>query len=153
MTAPRMRAGDPDRQPAVDRLTRNFTEGRLDVAEYDGGSPTPTRRSYVDELTELFVDLPPARPSRVVDADPHLPFDQGRADHWGGPRGRRAGPSWGPPVGTGYGRPQRQQQRFFGFVLLLVVLLAVVFISRGLFLIPIVWVGAWALLSSGMRRR
>ena len=35
MTAPRMRAGDTDRQAVVDRLTTHFTEGRLDPNEYD----------------------------------------------------------------------------------------------------------------------
>jgi len=35
MTAPRMRAGNTDRQGAVDGLTRHFTDGRLDAGEFD----------------------------------------------------------------------------------------------------------------------
>src|SRR5580765_8108328 len=58
MTAPRMRAGDTDRQAVVDRLTTHFTEGRLDPNEYDDRVQKAYAAAYLDEFAVLFEDLP-----------------------------------------------------------------------------------------------
>jgi len=64
MTTPRMRAGTADRQAAVDGLTRHFTEGRLNPNEFDERVGTASAAIYLDELPELFADLPEAQPHR-----------------------------------------------------------------------------------------
>jgi len=58
MTGPRMRAGDADRQSAVDRLAQHFTAGRLAIHEYDERVGQAYSTVYLDELPALFEDLP-----------------------------------------------------------------------------------------------
>ncbi len=53
-----MRAGDADRQAAVDRLTEHLTAGRLDLTEFDQRIAKAYAATYLDELPELFTDLP-----------------------------------------------------------------------------------------------
>ena len=80
MTSPRMRAGTADRQAAVDGLTRHFTEGRLDPGEFDERVGKAYAATYLDELPELFGDLPEAQPRRGTgsgarpDPDGVLPY-------------------------------------------------------------------------------
>ena len=62
MTSPRMRAGPGDWQSAVDGLTRHFTESRLDPREFDERVGQAYAATYLDELLELFADLPEAAP-------------------------------------------------------------------------------------------
>jgi|BarGraIncu00222A_1022003.scaffolds.fasta_scaffold31424_2 hypothetical protein len=142
MTAPRMRAGTADRQAAVDGLTRHFTEGRLDPTEFDERVGTAYAATYLDELPELFADLPEAAPhrgngsgARWPDPDRSVPVPVGSG---GGP-----GP-WSGPPGPGMHRPQR--------ILAALAVLALVFligvITHGLFLFPLIWV-AFFLMSSG----
>jgi hypothetical protein len=142
MTAPRMRAGTADRQAAVDGLTRHFTEGRLDPTEFDERVGTAYAATYLDELPELFADLPEAAPhrgngsgARWPDPDRSVPVPVGS--------GGSPGP-WSGPSGPGMHRPQR--------VLAALAVLALVFligvITHGLFLFPLIWV-AFFLMSSG----
>jgi len=140
MTAPRTRAGTADRQAAVDGLTRHFTEGRLDPTEFDERVGTAYAATYLDELPELFADLPEAAPHRGngsgaqgPDPDRSVPVGSG------GALGSRSG-----PAGPGMHRPQR--------ILAALAVLALVFligvITHGLFLFPLIWV-AFFLMSSG----
>jgi len=64
MTAPRMRAGNTDRQGAVDGLTRHFTDGRLDAGEFDERVGMANAATHLDELPALFADLPEDPPRR-----------------------------------------------------------------------------------------
>jgi hypothetical protein len=64
VTAPRMRAGNSDRQQAVDGLTRHFTEGRLDGGEFDERVGKAYAATHLDELPALFADLPEDLPRR-----------------------------------------------------------------------------------------
>lgn len=64
MTEPRMRAGNTDRQAAVDRLTRRFTESRLDAGEFDERVGKAYAATHLDKLPPLFADLPEDQPRR-----------------------------------------------------------------------------------------
>src|SRR5664279_3609122 len=139
MTSPRMRAGTADRQAAVDGLTRHFTEGRLDPGEFDERVGTAYAATYLDELPELFADLPEAQPRRGTgsgarpDPDGVLPYAPV------------------PPPGPWSGPPRPRTGR--GHRLLAVpAVLALIFLigvlTHGLFLFPLVWV-AFFLMFSG----
>ena len=56
----RMRASDADRAATADRLRQHYTEGRLDAQEYDERIERCYAAKTVDELDELFMDLPRA---------------------------------------------------------------------------------------------
>jgi hypothetical protein len=105
MTAPRMRAGDSDRQSVVDRLTTHFTEGRLDPNEYDERVQKAYAAAYLDEFSVLFDDLPeaPERGGRGW-------YGQRGSEQPGagsaGPGAGWAGAGWGP-MGPGWGGPGR----------------------------------------------
>ncbi len=105
MTGPRMRAGDADRQSAVDRLAQHFTAGRLATDEYDERVGQAYSAVYLDELPTLFADLPtPAVGSRHSGPGG---YRTGRVEpqafwsdigSWQGRSGmRRPGPFNGPP--------------------------------------------------------
>jgi len=55
---PRMRAGDKDRQRAVEVLGKHFAEGRLTVEEFDDRVVRAHASVYLDELPALTADLP-----------------------------------------------------------------------------------------------
>ncbi|QPK83555.1 DUF1707 domain-containing protein [Corynebacterium qintianiae] len=55
---PGIRIGDPERARAFDRLTELFTNGYLDVAEFDRRTAQAANANYRNDLTELFADLP-----------------------------------------------------------------------------------------------
>ena len=65
MTTPHMRAGHTDRQDAVDRLTRHFTEGRLDPTEFDERVAKAYAAIHLDQLPVLLEDLPEDQQRRV----------------------------------------------------------------------------------------
>ena len=99
MTSPRMRAGTGDWQSAVDGLTRHFTESRLDPREFDERVGQAYAATYLDELLELFADLPEAAPHRGNGPgagwpDPDRPVPVGPVPIG---NGRRPGPWSGPP--------------------------------------------------------
>lgn len=58
MTTQRLRAGDADRQQAVDQLAGHYSAGRLTTSEYDERVAGAFRATYLDELPVLFADLP-----------------------------------------------------------------------------------------------
>lgn len=66
---PRMRAGDKERQQAVEVLGKHFGEGRLTVEEFDDRVVRAHASVYLDELPALTADLPgdPPQPYR----EPH----------------------------------------------------------------------------------
>ena len=120
MTAPRIRAGDADRQQSVDRLARHFTDGRMDSTEYDQRVRRAYAAVYLDELPALFSDLP---------AEPTTLDDYQKA--WRRTGWSTAAPSPGTGVACG---------RFEGcaaaavFGSLAVVLLWIMLVTHGLFL-------------------
>jgi hypothetical protein len=155
MTAPHVRAGNTDRQRAVDRLTQHFTDGRLDAGEFDERVGKAYAAVHIDELPALFVDLPEdePRPGRSAAAG------------WGS-GGRPYGPAVGPGPWSGTGRSSWQGPPFQGppfrrpprvFLILLVVLAAMFAlgaIGHGFFPFPLIWVALGVFLfSRGHRRR
>jgi hypothetical protein len=56
--APRIRAGDKDRQRIVEKLGEHLGEGRLTVAEFDERVVRAHAAVYLDELPALMADLP-----------------------------------------------------------------------------------------------
>ncbi|BEH01660.1 hypothetical protein brsh051_09410 [Brooklawnia propionicigenes] len=55
--APRQRAGDADRQQAIEALTRAWREGRITRDEFQERSPQALGAVYLDELDDLLSDL------------------------------------------------------------------------------------------------
>ncbi|MCT1554581.1 DUF1707 domain-containing protein [Corynebacterium sanguinis] len=53
-----VRIGDPERSAAFDRLTQLFTNGYLDVTEFDARTAELTRASHRSDLDKLFTDMP-----------------------------------------------------------------------------------------------
>ena len=62
----RVRAGDDDRARATSLLSDHYAHGRLDDTELDERTSRALTAVYADELNELFVDLPGARPEAHV---------------------------------------------------------------------------------------
>src|SRR3954465_12711995 len=56
--APRIRAGDKDRQRVVEKLGEHLGEGRLTVAEFDERVVRAHAAVYLDELPALMAALP-----------------------------------------------------------------------------------------------
>jgi hypothetical protein len=56
--APRIRAGDKDRQRIVEKLGEHMGEGRLTVTEFDERVVRAHAAVYLDELPALMADLP-----------------------------------------------------------------------------------------------
>src|SRR5664279_1397603 len=130
MTVPRMRAGTTDRQAAVDGLTRHFTEGRLNPQEFDERVGVAYAATYLDELPELFADLPEAQPQRRPGsgvrprADSVLPGPAAASPpSWAGPR---------PPQA-------RRLARVIPVVAVLALVLSIALMTHGLFLFPLFW--------------
>jgi hypothetical protein len=68
-----MRAGDKDRQGAVEVLGKHFGEGRLTVEEFDERVVRAHASVYLDELPALTADLPgdpQQQPHRAVSRTP-----------------------------------------------------------------------------------
>ncbi|MDR7330657.1 DUF1707 SHOCT-like domain-containing protein [Corynebacterium guangdongense] len=53
-----LRAGDPERNAALDRLGRYFADGYLDIQEFDERTRRAAAAQTRGELAQLFVDLP-----------------------------------------------------------------------------------------------
>lgn len=54
---PRMRAGDKDRNTAMERLEWAFNDGQIDYAELQERTKSARRATYIDELPSLTRDL------------------------------------------------------------------------------------------------
>jgi len=145
VTEPRMRAGTSDRQAAVDKLTGHFTDGRLEPDEFDDRVGKAYAAKHLDELPELFVDLPENQPKQLG----------------GGRPGPGAGfGHFGPPVGPGHWQgpvrpPFHRPPRILGVLVLLAVLFSIGAMSHGFFPFPLIWLGVVLLLivKGGHRRR
>lgn len=161
MTAPRIRAGDPERQQAVERLARHFTEGRLDGSEYDERVRLAYAVVYLDELPALFADLP-AEPVRKPRPDEDYRGDDDYRAAW--ERGYHQS-GWGSPVGGPFhaGRPgplhrgqlpRRRPRIPVSAVLLGVLLLFTVGVAtHGFFLFPLIWIALFGLATGRRGRR
>jgi hypothetical protein len=141
MTTPRMRAGTADRQAAVDGLTRHFTEGRLNPDEFDERVGTAYAAIYLDELPELFADLPEARPHRGTGSiaprpDPY----QAVPSH----------PVATPSPWTSSPRPPLHRlPRILAVLSVLTFVVLIGVSTHGLFLFPLVWVTAFLMFGGG----
>ena len=143
MTAPRMRAGTTDRQAAVDRLTRHFTEGRLNAEEFDDRVGRAYAATYLDELPELLADLP-----------------EGRSDSRrgpgsaGGPWPANSGEPWAAKPWDGPRRPPPPIFAALSVVFLLALMFTIGAVTHGFFPFPLLWLGLVALfVTRGHRRR
>jgi hypothetical protein len=128
MTTPHMRAGHTDRQDAVDRLTRHFTEGRLDPTEFDERVAKAYAATHLDQLPVLLEDLPEDQ-QRRVDRAP---------TPWNGPQ-----------------RPQvRRPPPVLAIILVVALLMSIGAITHGFFPFPLFWVVLVIFfIMSGRRRR
>ncbi len=152
MTGPRMRAGDADRQSAVDRLAQHFTAGRLATDEYDERVGQAYSAVYLDELPTLFADLPsPAVGSR--DPGPGG-YRTGRVapqafwsdiGSWQGRSGmRRPGPFNGPPP--------RVFLALAVFAVLGMIFMTISALAHGFFPVPLVVLAVFLLARRGRCR-
>ena len=128
MTTPRMRAGHTDRQDTVDRLTRHFTEGRLDPTEFDERVAKAYAATHLDQLPVLLEDLP---------EDQHRRVDRAPTP-WNGPQ-----------------RPQvRRPPPVLAIILVVALLMSIGAITHGFFPFPLFWVVLVIFfIMSGRRRR
>ncbi|WP_018297753.1 DUF1707 SHOCT-like domain-containing protein [Corynebacterium lubricantis] len=56
--SPDIRVGEAERNSALDRLSELFTNGYLDVAEFDRRTGEVVAATYRSDLTKVFSDLP-----------------------------------------------------------------------------------------------
>lgn len=59
-SAPRLRAGDEDRERIAEQLREHYVAGRLDVEEFTHRLDAAYRARHLDELSGLLEDLPGA---------------------------------------------------------------------------------------------
>jgi hypothetical protein len=68
---PQMRISDADRADVADRLSRHYSDGRLDQAEFNERLDQAMKAKTQSDLTGLFSDLPPVdEPGKAVKAVP-----------------------------------------------------------------------------------
>jgi hypothetical protein len=67
-----LRVSDAERQAAVDSLRLAFSDGRLDLAEYDDRIASAYGSVTYADLDRLFTDLP--RPLAVTSVPPYRPY-------------------------------------------------------------------------------
>jgi hypothetical protein len=157
-----MRAGDADRQAAVDRLTAHLTAGRLDLTEFDQRVAKAYAATYLDELPGLFQDLP--EPDRsdakwrkgFATSTPWVPPTGSMPG--GSPTGGMSGPAGRYPPMPPRGYPGTagwfagRALRVLLAVVVALALLGVLFESRGFFIIPLIFIGM-AIFRGGRRGR
>ena len=69
---PNMRISDADRADVADRLSRHYSDGRLDQAEFNERLDRAMKAKTQADLSGLFTDLPPvSEPAKAVKAVPH----------------------------------------------------------------------------------
>lgn len=57
MDTPRQRAGDKQRHAAAELVSQAFSEGKINLAEFDDRSQRVWEATYLDQLTELVGDV------------------------------------------------------------------------------------------------
>lgn len=156
MTAPHLRAGTVDRQHAVDRLTRHFTDGRLDAAEFDERVGKAYAAVHLDELPALFTDLPEDEQSRGRRpaqgwSVPDRPYSGAGSDPWPG----MSGPFQGRFERTGQqGPPFRRPPRILLVVMLaLALMFSIGALTHGFFPFPLIWIALGVFIFSRSHRR
>ena len=66
---PQMRISDADRAEVADRLSKHYSDGRLDQAEFNERLDRAMNAKTQADLTGLFADLPPTdQPDKAVKA-------------------------------------------------------------------------------------
>lgn len=79
---PQMRISDADRADVADRLSKHYSDGRLDQAEFDERVDRAMRAKTQADLNGLFADLPPVE-------EPGKPEKASNARRNGHPENRR----------------------------------------------------------------
>lgn len=161
----RVRAGHGDRERAVRSLSDHFAEGRLDPEEFDRRVTAAYAAVYVDELQLLFGDLPgfgAAFAGDVVDGDPAGPAAGGGSARRPGPvPAYRADTRWAPPP-TSHSRyrppgpgptPSPAVARAVLTVAVVVLVGLLVLVTRGMVILPLIFVALPFVLGGGRRRR
>ena len=82
-----LRISDADRAQALDLLSEQYAQGRLDKDEFDERSDAIWSAKTQGDLSPVFADLPWRSP-------PVRPAGRGAGPGWGARRGRR----WAPPL-------------------------------------------------------
>lgn len=82
-----LRISDADRAQALDLLSEQYAQGRLDKDEFDERSDAIWSAKTQGDLAPVFADLPWRSP-------PARPEGRGPRSGWGPERGRR----WAPPL-------------------------------------------------------
>lgn len=160
----RVRAGHGDRERAVRLLSDHFAEGRLDAEEFDRRVTAAYAATYVDELRVLFADLPgfgAAFGDDVIDGGPPAWTGGGDARRPGPVPAYRADTRWAPPPSshTRYRPPApgpTPSPAALGvvFTVMIVVVVAILVVAtRGIVILPLIFLGLPLLLSGSRRRR
>jgi len=84
-----LRISDADRAQALDLLSQQYAEGRLDKDEFDERSDAIWSAKTQGDLAPIFADLPWRSPEVRA-----RPTGRGPRSGWGPMRGRR----WAPPL-------------------------------------------------------
>lgn len=153
----RVRIGHAERERAVQALSGHFAEGRLDAQEFDLRVTAAYSAVYTDELRELFSDLP-GFGDDIVDERPIAPTRP-----WGPVPAYRADTRWAPPPSshTRYEPPATgptPTPAVMGvvFAVTIVVVVAILVVAtRGIAILPLIFIGLPFFLGgrSGRRRR
>lgn len=69
-----IRVGTAERERAIDELGEHFSEGRIDVGEYESRCDAATRARTKAELEALFEDLPVRESARPLIPAPKNPL-------------------------------------------------------------------------------
>jgi|SRR5450755_357753 hypothetical protein len=117
---PNMRVSDAERADVADRLSKHYSDGRLDQEEFSKRLDQAMRAVTQSDLAGLFADLPDAEPPGPALPGPALPGRAGNEPPRGEPTDTAAGRRPRRP-----GRPRRSYRRVIGLVLIVVIAIAV----------------------------
>ena len=99
---PNMRVSDAERAEVADRLSKHYSDGRLDEAEFNERIDQAMRAKTQADLSGLLDDLP-------------------ASDSTGTPKAAKAAEPSGTPKAVAYQRPARPRHRILELVLIIVV--------------------------------
>ncbi len=103
---PNMRVSDAERAEVTDRLSKHYSDGRLDEAEFNERIDQAMRARTRADLSGLLADLPASESPET-------------------PRAPKAAKPSGAPAAAAYQRPARPRHRILELVLIIVVAVVV----------------------------
>lgn len=136
-TSSRIRAGDAEREHAVDQLREHFEAGRLDPEEFNERMETALGARYRDELPPLLADLPDGRvgPDRAH-TEAGNPGPSHPSASWS------AGPPWGwRSTLAGRGARRGPFVPILPVLIVLAVVASIGVVAHGHFPFPLLWLG------------